>query len=60
MIVLYFDEKRYNDFLNLIVFAQEKRYNANNLFRKNKIYYKSQNEINVVENEINVVKELKE
>ena len=55
MIVLYFDKERYNDFLNLIILAQERRYNANNLFRKNEIYYKSQNEINIIKNEINVV-----
>ena len=57
--MLYFDEKRYNYFLNLVVFTQKKKYNANNFFRKSEIYYKSQDEINVAENKINVVEILK-
>ena len=38
--MLYFNENKYDDFLNLIVHAQEGRYNASNLFRKSEIYYK--------------------
>ena len=51
--MLYFKENKYGDFLNLIIHAQEGRYNASNLFRKNKIYYKFQNEINVIEKTFN-------
>ena len=51
--MLYFDENKYGDFLNLIVHAQEGRYNASNLFRKSEIYYKSQNEMNVAEKTLN-------
>ena len=46
--MLYFDENKYDNFLNLIVYAQKSRYDTSNLFRKNEIYYKSQNEINVI------------
>ena len=48
MIILYFNKKRYNDFLNLVIKIQKRKYNANNLFRKSDIYYKSENEINVI------------
>ena len=51
--MLYFNESKYDNFLNLIIHAQKGKYNANNLFRKNKIYYKSQNEINVIEKTLN-------
>ena len=51
--MLYFNEGKYDDFLNLIVYAQENKYNASNLFRKSKIYYKFQNEINVIEKTLN-------
>ena len=51
--MLYFNEGKYDDFLNLIIHAQESRYNASNLFRKNEIYYKFQNEINVIEKTLN-------
>ena len=51
--MLYFDENKYDNFLNLIVHAQKSRYNANNLFRKSEIYYKSQNEMNAVEKTLN-------
>ena len=51
--MLYFDENKYDDFLNLIVYAQKSRYNASNLFRKNEIYYNFQNEINVIEKTLN-------
>ena len=40
LIMLYFDEGKYDDFLNLIVYAQENKYNASNLFRKSEIYYR--------------------
>ena len=46
--MLYFNENKYNDFFNLIIHAQKCRYNANNLFRRSEIYYKSRNEINVI------------
>ena len=39
--MLYFDEDKYDDFLNLIVYAQKIKYNAGNLFRRSEIYYKS-------------------
>ena len=51
--MLYFNENKYGDFLNLIIHAQENRYNANNFFRKSEIYYKSQNEINAIEKTLN-------
>ena len=51
--MLYFDENKYDDFLNLIVHAQKSKYNANNLFWRSEIYYKSQNEMNVVEKILN-------
>ena len=51
--MLYFDENKYNNFLNLIVYAQKNKYNANNLFRKSEIYYKFQNEMNVIEKTLN-------
>ena len=51
--MLYFNKNKYDDFLNLAIHAQKSRYNANNLFRKNEIYYKSQNEMNVVEKTLN-------
>ena len=35
--MLYFDEDKYNNFLNLVIHAQKGRYDANNLFRKNEI-----------------------
>ena len=51
--MLYFDENKYDKFLNLIVHAQKNRYDASNLFRKSEIYYKFQNEMNVVEKTLN-------
>ena len=51
--MLYFDEDKYDNFLNLIIHAQKSRYNANNLFQRSEIYYKSQNEMNVIEKTLN-------
>ena len=51
--MLYFNENRYDNFLNLIIHAQKSRYNASNLFRKSEIYYKFQNEINVIKKTLN-------
>ena len=52
--MLYFNESKYDNFLNLIVYAQKNKYNASNLFRRSEIYYKFQNEINVIEKTLNV------
>ena len=51
--MLYFDEGRYGDFLDLAVHAQEDRYDAGNFFRRSEIYYRSQNEMDVVEEALN-------
>ena len=51
--MLYFNENKYDDFLNLIVHAQKGKYNANNIFRKSEIYYKFQNEMNVIKKTLN-------
>ena len=51
--MLYFNESKYDNFLNLIIHAQKNKYNASNLFRRSEIYYKSQNEINVVKKTLN-------
>ena len=51
--MLYFDENKYDDFLNLIVHAQKSKYDANNLFRKSEIHYKFQDEMKVVEKTLN-------
>ena len=53
LVVLYFDEGRYGDFLDLAVHAQEDRYDAGNLFRKSGIYYRSQDEMDAVEKTLN-------
>lgn len=51
MAVLYFDDGRYGEFLDLAVLAQEDRYDAGNLFRKSGIYYRSQAEMDAAEAE---------
>lgn len=51
MAVLYFDDGRYNDFLDLAIQAQERRFDAGNLFRRSEIYYRSQDEMNAAEEE---------
>ena len=40
--MLFFDEGRYGEFLDLAIAAQEERYDASNLFRRSGIYYRSQ------------------
>lgn len=39
--MLYFDEEKYDKFLNLVIVAQKDKYNMNNFFRRNNIYYRN-------------------
>ena len=49
MAVLYFSERQYDDFLDLAFEVQEGKYNAGNLFRRNDIYYQSQDKMEAAE-----------
>lgn len=46
--MLYFNEERYDSFLDLVVETQKERYNVINLFRRSEIYYRSQDDINIL------------